>query len=147
MSLISDIRQIRPYLVVSARNSIIMSMLMAWHNCRIYGRKQPEEPDFIASLVLNGTRFVKQSWETYLEAINVKFALTGIYCHQTPKVSYEGMEGNSCELGDLLWCHIHQKNNRDILRNAILYQAKISQFPIHKINRNEMDQLISVGFL
>ncbi len=127
-------------MVISARYSILVSMIEAWNNCRIRG-DEPEEPDIVASLVLNGTKIIENEWRNVFNSAGIRIAVTGIYCHQTPKVNFSGMKRNSCELGDLLWCHVHSDIDGNVIRNAILYQAKISADQPHRLRGNDEDQL------
>ena len=129
----------RKPLISVARNAILVSMHKAWDNCR-RRNVQPEEPDFVASLVMNGTGILEAGWRQLLRPYQIQ--ITGIYCHQTPKVSYSGMSHTSCELGDLLWCHVHTDRQGISTRNAILYQAKKSSQQPYKIVSREFDQLI-----
>lgn|GEM_PF-618905 len=139
MSFMLNVKKVKPYLVASARYSVLISMLKAWDNCRVRG-EEPEEPDIVASLVLNGTKIIENEWQKILNPFKVRIALTGIYCHQTPKINFNGMAGHSCELGDLLWCHVHVDIDRNVSRNAILYQAKKSSEQPYIIRKGEFDQ-------
>lgn len=140
MSLLLTVKKIQPELITTARIAVLVSMHTAWENTRNKGL-QPQEPDFVASLVMYGTKLLEMEWSKLLKPYKTKIAITGVYCHQTPKVSFSGMQKTSCEIGDLLWCHIHTDKQGDIMRNAILYQAKKScQQPYH-ISNNEYDQM------
>ncbi|MBE3094475.1 MAG: hypothetical protein IMZ52_05550 [Actinobacteria bacterium] len=139
MSFIFNVKKVSPFLVATARYSVLISMLKAWDNCRGRGNK-PEEPDIVASLVLNGTKIIEDGWREIFNLFKIKIALTGIYCHQTPKINFKGMIGHSCELGDLLWCHVHTAKDGNIIRNAILYQAKKSSEHPYTICKEELDQ-------
>ena len=134
MSFLLTVKKVKPHLVVSARYSVLISMLKAWDNCRVRGNN-PEEPDIVASLVLNGTKILENEWRKVFESFKIRIAITGIYCHQTPKVSFGGMVGKSCELGDLLWCHVHSDKDGNVVRNAILYQAKKSSEQPYRIRK------------
>lgn len=140
MSFLLSVKKAKPYLVASARYSVLMSMLKAWDNCRVRG-KEPEEPDIVASLVLNGTKILENEWREIFKLFKIQIAITGIYCHQTPKVNFGGMTGKSCELGDLLWCHVHSDIKENIIRNAILYQAKKSSDQPYRIRKDDSEQL------
>lgn len=140
MSFLLTVKKVKPYLVVSARYSVLVSMFKAWDNCRIR-KDEPEEPDIVASLVLNGTKIIENEWRKAFNQFGVQLTVTGIFCHQTPKVSFTGMERDSCELGDLLWCHVHRDLDGKVTRNTILYQAKKSSEQPYSISRNDSDQL------
>lgn len=133
------VKNVKPFLVHAARGAVIVSMHRAWNNCRQRGA-EPEEPDFVASLVMNGTRLLETGWRNFLEPYNIQIAISGIYCHQTPKVRFRGMHKTSCELGDLLWCHVHSDRDGNIIRNAILYQAKKSSDQPCMIRKGDLDQ-------
>ncbi len=122
-SFLSAVKELKSELVVSARRAIIKSVIKTWDSCRRSGYR-PEEPDYIASLVLNGAKDLDHEWRGIFGRHGIKVYVTGIYCHQTPKVRFNGMKGNGCELGDLLWCHFHRDKDGGVSRNAILYQAK-----------------------
>ncbi len=140
MSFLLTAKRVKPQLISVARAMVLISMHKAWDNCRTRN-VQPEEPDFVASLVMNGTKILEAGWRKVLGPYKTKIAVTGIYCHQTPKVSFSGIHGTSCELGDLLWCHIHTNRKRNITRNAILYQAKKSSRQPYRISGKEFNQL------
>jgi hypothetical protein len=127
-----------PQLTCVAQTAILVSMREAWHNCR-QRKSQPEEPDFVASLVINGTTMLEAGWRPLLRPYHVR--VTGIYCHQTPKVSFSGMSHRSCELGDLLWCHVHTDRQGVSIRNAMLCQAKRSSRRPYRILSKESDQM------
>ncbi|MBF0539258.1 MAG: hypothetical protein HQL03_13500 [Nitrospirae bacterium] len=115
------VHKLEPYLLYGVRNAIVESMQRAWADC-ISNGAPPQEPDFVASLVLNATKTLSQSWNPIFGTHGIKVGITGVYCHQTPIVKFDS---GTCELGDLLWCHIHtDKINQRSIGNAILYQAK-----------------------
>lgn len=140
MSFLLTVKKVKPYLVISARYSVLVSMIEAWNNCRIRG-DDPQEPDIVASLVLNGTKIIENEWRNVFNSVGIQIAVTGIYCHQTPKVNFSGMKSESCELGDLLWCHVHSDIDGTVIRNAILYQAKKSADQPYHLRGNDEDQL------
>jgi hypothetical protein len=140
MSFLLTVKKVKPHLVVSSRYSILVSMLKAWDNCRVRG-DEPEEPDIVASLVLNGTKIIESEWRKAFSQFRIQIAVTGIFCHQTPRVNFKGMRRKYCELGDLLWCHVHHDLEGNTMRNAILYQAKMSSNQPYRISRNDLDQL------
>jgi hypothetical protein len=134
------INQSKKELLDIARLSTILSLGESWNNCR-NRNAIPQEPDFVASLVLNMTKYVGIGFNNLLYKYGIKFRVTGIYCHQTPKVKFTNMNKSSCELGDLLWCYFHRDKFGNVLRNSILFQAKkTSKIPL-KIKNNEIDQL------
>ena len=116
-------------------------MHKAIDNCKKYGpNKTPEEPDYVAALVLEGTKILEKGWNAISNKYDMPISITGIYCHQSPKVHYKGMKKSSCEIGDLLWCHFHKKLDGSYYNSALLLQAKkISKLP-HHISNEEIDQ-------
>jgi hypothetical protein len=92
-------------------------------------------------LVLNGTKIIENEWRNVFDSVGIQIVVTGIYCHQTPKVNFGGMKGKSCELGDLLWCHAHSDIDGNVIRNAVLYQAKMSSVHPYRLSGNDKDQL------
>lgn len=131
MSFIQLVHQRRTPLELAARSAIHESMLYAWKNAKL----KPQEPDFVASLVFNGSKTLASTWPKIVKPYKV--AITGIYCHQTPQVTFAGSHKGSCELGDLIWCHIHTDQNGRTMRNAILYQAKVSSEQPYRIHPND----------
>jgi hypothetical protein len=133
-----QVKKTERQLTFVARTAILVSMHEAWRNCR-QRKSQPQEPDFVASLVINGTGMLEAGWRHLLRPYQVR--VTGIYCHQTPKVSFSGMSHRSCELGDLLWCHVHTDRQGVSIRNAMLCQVKRSSRQPYKILSKESDQM------
>jgi hypothetical protein len=125
------VREKKDILESIARYAIRESMLWAWAN----SSGQPQEPDFVASLILNGTRILSKGWNLALDPCHL--SVTGVYCHQSPKVTFQDMNKTSCELGDLLWCHVHTDRDGRSFRNAILYQAKVSHEQPYKSPRGD----------
>jgi hypothetical protein len=136
-----NIKKAKNSLKSVARTTVIVSMHKAIDNCRRNNpTKKPEEPDYVAALVLDGTKILEKGWSEVLNKYGISLSITGIYCHQSPMLNYSGMSGKCCEIGDLLWCHFHRQQNGEYLNNAILFQAKkISRFP-YKLLSSEMDQ-------
>ena len=133
------VKMARPQLAREARATVVCSLLKAWENCR--GRNSsPQEPDFVAALVIEGASMLWTKWSGILGRHGIRIAVTGIFCHQTPKVNYPGMQGTSCELGDLLWCHLHTDRRNSTIRNALLYQAKISSRLPYQVPGGDFDQ-------
>ncbi|GAI15023.1 unnamed protein product [marine sediment metagenome] len=56
-------------------------------------------------------------------------------------VRFSGMRQEYCEVGDLLWCHVHTDSDGDVIRNAILYQAKKTSLQPYTISGRALDQL------
>jgi hypothetical protein len=140
LPLLIAINQYKSDLLHIARLSVILSMHEAWSNCRSMNTV-PQEPDYVASLVSNLTKHLGSGWSQILNNFGINFKVSGIYCHQTPKVQFDNMNKSSCELGDLIWCFFHRDKFGNTLRNAILFQAKCSSLQPLKINSDEKDQL------
>lgn len=116
-------------------------MIDAWRRCERRGGK-PHEPDFVASLVLEGGPLLYDALSAIFQRHKIAFSLAAVYCHQTPKVSFHGMKKkSSCELGDMLLAHVHTTHAGSCARNALLLQAKVSSQQPHKVCSSEKDQL------
>lgn len=140
MSLISIVSQERLNFLQTAHCAVVFGMRDAWKRCQGLGNI-PQEPDFVASLVLESGPLVYQAFEKIFRRYGIEFSLTSVYCHQTPKVKYDWITKTSCELGDLLLVHVHREGNGQIRRNAILYQAKVTSKQPYKVSKGECDQL------
>lgn len=136
-SLLTVVNRHKGELLDISRLSTILSMHETWNNCKT----QPQEPDYVASLVINLTKHLGNGWKQILSNYGINFKVSGIFCHQTPKVQFDNMNKSSCELGDLLWCFFHRDKLGNTIRNAILFQAKCSSDQPMKIKHNEIDQL------
>lgn len=96
-------------------------------------RSAAQEPDFIAYFFLDGLHRLETALNAILQSSRVRVTLSGIFCHQTPKVypSVGGVETpTSCELGDLLLVSLYTPPpgstiERRALGNAVLLQAKM----------------------
>ncbi len=120
--------------------SIIRGMLATWSECTRL-RTSPQEPDFVAGLVLESCPLIHAALSRIFATHGIQSSLLSVYCHQTPKVKYSDIRGSSCELGDLLIAHVHTSTTGYVRRNAILYQAKVSSSQPYRLPRNETDQL------
>ena len=141
MTWLPTILRTRNNLIWATRYAISSSIGKAYENCRV-DHRLPQEPDYVASLVLHGTKVIYHTWHEILRPYGFEVKMAGIYCHQTPKVHYNGMEHNSCEIGDILWCHIHYDNDGYAYRNALLLQAKICLQEPFDILTHEKDQYL-----
>lgn len=87
------------------------------------------EPAYVASFVLYGVPKLAAEWAAPLDAIKVGLRITGVFCHQSPKVVMNRTawaDGGECELGDLLVVHDHRRpGDKAPLRRAVLVQAKM----------------------
>ncbi|WP_157652761.1 hypothetical protein [Burkholderia ubonensis] len=90
--------------------------------------KLPEEPDFVASLVKCGVQKIKKVLDAVFNGTGIQVATTGVFCHQSPMVKFKHNSGNfRCELGDILFVHIHKDKAGFVQRNALLLQAKMTE--------------------
>jgi hypothetical protein len=136
MSLSSVLWPQRAFLVNAFEVAILNGMLSSW---RRVGR-QPQEPDFIADLVTVTMPDVYKILSNLLQASGIQSSMVAVFCHQSPKVRYQGMLGNNCELGDLLIAHVHIDAHGHVFRNSLLLQAKVSTHIPHILQRAD-DQL------
>lgn len=140
MSFLNAISRERTSLVQSAFIAIIVGLHKAWDRCRARGH-DPQEPDFVAALVLESIPIIASSWVQHLRQNGISLSVVSVFCHQTPKIQYIGMKHTSCELGDVLFVHIHTDSNGKTSRNALLCQAKCSSKQPYKVASGEKDQL------
>ena len=87
------------------------------------------EPGHIASFVSFGVDALVEAWSPLLAKANLEVRITGVFCHQSPKVAMISSAGvipppGECELGDLLIVHEHEVGAVR-KRRAILLQAKM----------------------
>src|SRR5262245_15040020 len=136
MSLQHAIWSERPQLIGAAHVAILVGLLDAWKRT-----PSPQEPDFVAGLVLVSTPLLWKNFSAILKPYGISFSLLAIYCHQTPKVRYKGITKTSTEMGDLLFVHTHQGPDAVLRRNALLYQAKISSKQPYIVGSSEQHQL------
>lgn len=123
----------------SLQGAIVYGMLDTWSRCRQHG-STPEEPDYVAAIVLGSTPLIYENMKTILDPQGVSVSVASVFCHQTPQVAHE-LADKPCELGDLLFVHIHRQPDDKLRRNALLYQAKKSFKQSYKVPRDEQHQL------
>jgi len=90
------------------------------------------EPAYVASFVLFGIPRLAEEWSPELDAAGYGLRITGVFCHQSPKVemsrSQWTVDEGECELGDLLVVHDHFAEGSTIpTRRAVLAQAKMQR--------------------
>lgn len=97
------------------------------HNRAKPSGKLPEEPDFVASLVKHGVQKIKHVLDSVFNGTGIQVSTTGVFCHQSPMVKFKhsGVDFR-CELGDILFVHIHKDKSGFVQRNALLLQAKMT---------------------
>lgn len=106
---------------------------ISFQAAEVGSKSRAEEPDYLAYFYLEGLHRLEVSLNAILLSSKVKVTLSGIFCHQTPKV-YPTVGGHnlsqSCELGDLLLVSLYtppegQGIERRALGNAVLLQSKM----------------------
>ena len=125
--------------VHSAHMAIVHGMLDTWNRCRQHS-SSPQEPDFVAGLVLESTPLIHDTLKAILAPHGIAVSMASVFCHQTPQVTHS-LATKSCELGDLLFVHIHTDLGRNVRRNALLYQAKKSSKQPYTVPKSEEHQL------
>ena len=139
MSFMHTVWKERTAIIHASHMAIIYGMLDTWSRCRKLG-KIPEEPDFVAGLVLESAPLIYYALRTILGPYKIDVSVASIFCHQTPKVTYPGT-AKPCELGDLLFVHAHTNVTGHVQRNALLYQAKKSSKQPYVVHKKEQHQL------
>lgn len=140
MDLFQAINQEKNELLFSARLAILHGMRTIWDKCQASGRT-PQEPDFIAGLVLETMPQLSISWNHIFSHYRIKLSIASVFCHQSPKVKFSEISKSSCELGDILFVHVHTDLQGSKFRNALLYQAKVTHNQPYSLHSNELDQL------
>lgn len=95
----------------------------------------------MAGLVLETSPTLWKLFNDILRPHQISFSLFGVFCHQTPRVRYPGITKSYTEIGDLLLVHAHRKRSGAFLRNALLYQAKMSSRQPYHVPQAERHQL------
>lgn len=126
-------------IVSSMHMAIVHGMLDTWSRCR-QRSSSPQEPDFVAGLVLESTPLIYTALRNILAPQGIAVSIASVFCHQTPQVTHS-LATKSCELGDLLFVHIHTELGGNVRRNALLYQAKTSSKQPYKVPKSEEHQL------
>jgi len=139
MSFTNIIWNERVTIVRSSHMAIVHGMLDTWSRCLQRGNS-PQEPDFVAGLVLESTPLIYDSLKAILAPHKIDVSVASVFCHQTPKVTHP-LASKSCELGDVLFVHIHTQLSGNVRRNALLYQAKKSSKQPYKVPKSEGHQL------
>lgn len=123
-----------------AHSAVVNGLGQAWSRCS-RARRKPHEPDLVAGLVLDSTPLLWQGWRALLEPHGLSISICGVFCHQSPRVRYEGIAKSYTELGDLLIVHTHYRENGEFEGNALLYQAKMSSQQPYRVPATELHQL------
>ncbi|KGS83961.1 hypothetical protein X976_1864 [Burkholderia pseudomallei MSHR7500] len=124
---------VRGSLLPEIFDAISFSAMQDAYNRAKPSGKLPEEPDFVASLVKHGVQKIKQVLDRVFNGTGIHVATTGVFCHQSPMVKFKHNGGNfRCELGDILFVHIHKDKAGFVQRNALLLQAKMTEPSVSK---------------
>lgn len=126
-------------IVGSSHLAILHGMLDAYTRCGQRGN-HPQEPDFVAALVLDSTPLIYSALKAVFAPYQIAVSVASVFCHQTPQVKHS-LASKSCELGDLLFVHIHTDLSGKVCRNALLYQAKMSSKQPYVVPNSETHQL------
>ncbi|MCL4203554.1 MAG: hypothetical protein KJ000_13710 [Pirellulaceae bacterium] len=126
-------------IVGSSHMAILHGMLDTYSRCGQRG-SLPQEPDFVAALVLDSTPLIYNALKAVFTPYRIAVSVASVFCHQTPQVTHS-LASKSCELGDLLFAHIHTDLRGKVCRNALLYQAKMSSKQPYVVPRSETHQL------
>jgi hypothetical protein len=140
MSFYSVVNEERANLWQTFHMAVLVGVRDAWGRCHPLGQV-PHEPDIIASLVKAATPIMCKALQSIFGNHAIETSIVSVYCHQTPKVVYRNMLKGSCELGDILFVHVHSDQSGRKTHNALLYQAKMSAEQPYKMPHRERDQL------
>jgi hypothetical protein len=131
-----EINKVESLLKGLIHNSIINSVDFVVDKCYKLGNN-PQEPDFVASLIL---KFTPRLFDI-LKAVfpQIRFSVTGVFCHQKPLADI-GLSKDP-EIGDLLLVYIYTDKRGSKKLNSILLQAKISNKATIAISSTDEHQL------
>jgi hypothetical protein len=140
MSITSVLWHDRDEIVRSFHFATMYGMVSTWMRCERLATT-PQEPDFVAGLVIESTPLIHSTLNAVLSPRNISVSVCSVFCHQTPQVTFGSRSSVSCELGDILFAYVHTPRNGDPVRNALLFQAKASARQPYRIHTGEVDQL------
>jgi hypothetical protein len=140
MSLINVLWQNRNKLIQSFHIAIIHGLVSTWRRCTQLN-SLPQEPDFVAGLVVESTPLIYSALESILASHKISVSVSAIFCHKSPQVTFSSNPTESCELGDILFAYAHTPRIGPPRRNAILFQAKASSKQPYHIHGPEIKQL------
>lgn len=132
--------QNRDELVGSFHFAIIHGIVHTWRRCEGLSTT-PQEPDFVAGLVIESTRLIHFALNSVLLPRQISVSMSAVFCHQTPQVTFGSHPSASCELGDILFAYVHTPRVGPARRNALLFQAKASAQQPYRIHTGEANQL------
>lgn len=132
----SDVNQKVEQLLSQFEIGIQSAFSWVFENCRV-NKKTPQEPDFIAGLVIEFTPSIFNVLQATFP--KTKFSVTGVYCHQKPIVDI-GL--SKCpELGDILFVYRYTNQRGEQTVNSLLFQAKMSSSHIDNVASSDLHQL------
>lgn len=129
------VRKHWPQLERPARHAILDSFVETYRR----GVKSPQEPDYIAMLVLSAMPAIASAWRPYLAPFGIDLTVSTVYCHQRPVVDY-GTRPRP-ELGDILFVHVHRAKGRRTVRRSLLLQAKVAPARYYGLASSDLHQL------
>lgn len=139
MPITTTLWQNKNKLIQSFHDATIHGILDTWQRCGNLGTK-PQEPDFVAGLVLESTPLILNALTSVLSSSRISVSMSAVFCHQSPKVTFNGPQ-TTCELGDILIAYVHTPKVGQVRRNAILFQAKATATQPYQIKSTDTDQL------
>lgn len=140
MSITAKLWQDRNQLVQSFHIATIYGLLNTWQRCQGL-TTTPQEPDFVAGLVIESTPLIHSALNSVLSPLHISVSVCAVFCHQTPQVTFGSHPSASCELGDILFAYVHTPRVGPPRRNALLFQAKASAQQPYCIHTGEKHQL------
>lgn len=136
MSFLDVIHRSEHLLVPAFRGAIALGFLSAWQALHAR-RTAPEEPDYIAGLVSAGMPVIYNALRANLRPHGVHVACSAVFCHQSPKVDFIDKATKGCELGDILFAHVHRSGKGPPRRSALLLQAKKAKGNIGRVGAKD----------
>lgn len=130
----------RDELLQSFHIAVIHGILTTWRRCE-HLRTTPQEPDFVAGLVIETAPLIYSALNAILSPRGVSVSISSVFCHQKPEVTLGSHPAASCELGDILFAYVHTPRVGPARRNAILFQAKSTAHLPYNIKPREKEQL------
>lgn len=140
MSITARLWEHRDELVQSFHFATIFGIISTWRRCENL-KTEPQEPDFVAGLVVDSTPLIYSALKTVLSSRQISVSMSAVFCHQKPQVTFNSYPSASCELGDMLIAYVHTPRSGPPKRNAILFQAKTSAKQPYRIHSGEKNQL------
>lgn len=120
-------------LKASAISSIWFSHAHAFNQ-----QREPYEPDHVASLIINGLPRLDELWTEELSKCGLSVKITGVFCHQYPRVEFQMRENTvAVELADLLVVRRHHSKGKIEREVATLIQSKMSGDSTKEISNDD----------